>query len=54
MSRSTTSTSRERPAAEAATPDIARLEALARALRYRIIENSHRTQTPHLGSMRSA
>jgi transketolase len=30
--------------------DIAHLERLAREIRMRIIENSHRTQTPHLGS----
>lgn len=30
--------------------DIAELTSLARALRARIIENSHRTATPHLGS----
>jgi transketolase len=29
---------------------IAQLEMLARTARYRIIENSHRTRTPHLGS----
>src|SRR4029453_9680938 len=50
MSVSTTSPSRECPVQEAAAFDIAGLEALARTLRYRIIENSHRTQTPHLGS----
>ena len=49
-SLSTTSTSRERSVEDAAGPDIAGLEALARTLRSRIIENSHRTQTPHLGS----
>jgi transketolase len=31
-------------------PDIRKLEQLARTVRARIIENSHRTQTPHLGS----
>jgi transketolase len=31
-------------------PDIGKLERLARTVRARIIENSHRTQTPHLGS----
>jgi transketolase len=31
-------------------PDIKKLERLARTVRARIIENSHRTQTPHLGS----
>lgn len=30
--------------------DVDRLQALARTVRARIIENSHRTQTPHLGS----
>lgn len=49
MSHSNTSTSPRR-AGSAAAPDLAALEALARRLRARIIENSHRTQTPHLGS----
>ena len=34
----------------ASTADISGLEQLARAIRFRIIENSHKTQTPHLGS----
>jgi len=31
-------------------PDIARLESIARDIRVRIIETSHKTNTPHLGS----
>jgi transketolase len=31
-------------------PDIARLEGIARTIRARIIETSHKTKTPHLGS----
>src|SRR5215475_14473644 len=50
MGLSTTSTSREHLVEDPTAPDIAGLERLARTLRYRIIENSHRTQTPHLGS----
>jgi len=32
------------------TPDLKRLEQIARTVRARIVENSHKTQTPHLGS----
>lgn len=39
-----------RTASTAAVTDIESLERLARTVRARIIENSHRTQTPHLGS----
>jgi transketolase len=37
-------------AAEATTLNIEELEQMARTIRARIIENSHKTQTPHLGS----
>jgi len=46
MSATTTYTKPDR----AAQLDLPRLSSLARTLRARIIENSHKTQTPHLGS----
>ena len=50
MSPSTISTNHEGVAPGGGAPDVAHLEVLSRTLRYRVIENSHRTQTPHLGS----